>query len=82
MRKGERTLREKTLLILCQNRESSLSSLEFHCSSRYIPTSSNQSENSPLIQFEIKPTALTSNQACSTIHSTWRHQSTIQDQAL
>ena len=58
MRKGERTLREKTLLTLCQNRESSLSSLEFHCSSRYIPTSSNQSENSPLIQFEIKPTAL------------------------
>ena len=29
------------------NRESSLSSQEFHCSSRLIPTSSNQSGNSP-----------------------------------
>ena len=79
MRKEERTLREKTLLILYQNRESSLSSLEFHYSSRHIPTSSNQSENSPLIQFEIKPTAHVSNQARSNIDSTWRHQSTIQD---
>ena len=43
-----RTLREKTLPTLCQNRESSQSSQEVHCSSRPIPTSSNQSEDSPL----------------------------------
>jgi len=34
-----------------------------------------------LIQFEIKPRALASNQERSTNHSTSRHQSTIQDQA-
>ena len=39
---------KKTLLTLCQNRESSLSSQEVHCSSRPIPTSSNQSGDSPL----------------------------------
>ena len=79
MRKEQR-LREKTLLTLSQNKESSLRSQVFYCSSRLIPTSSNQSRDSSLIQFEIKPMALASNQVRSTIHSTWRHQSTIQDQ--
>ena len=84
MRKGQ-SLREKTLLTLCQDRKSSLSPQVFYCSSRLIPTPSNQSRDSPLVQFEIKPMALASNQVRSTIrstiHSTWRHQSTIQDQA-
>ena len=80
MRNGQR-LRKKTLLTLCQNRESSLIPQVFYCSSRLILTSSNQSRGSPLIQFKIKPMALASNQVRSTIHSTWRHQSTIQYQA-
>ena len=75
------TLREKTLLTHYQNRKSFLCPRELHCSSRLIPTSSNQSREFPSIQFEINPTALASNQVRSTTHLTWRHQSTIQDQA-
>ena len=81
MRKGGRTLREKTLLTHCQNRESSLKfiriPLVIKAYSYFFKSKWGFSFN--LVRDQSN--GLTSNQAHSTIHSTWRHQSMIQDQA-
>ena len=80
-KRGER-LERKTLLTLCQNRESPL---KFTRIPLFIKAYSYFFKSKWGFSFNLVRDQAngphTSNQAHSTIHSNWRHQSTIQDQA-